>query len=225
MKLAIFGASGRTGIPLVQQALDEGHEVVAFVRSPEKLSNQLDAAHANHERLHVVQGDAMKKEDVERAIQGDNVANGQPVDAVLSALGHAKGSPPNVQTVATGHVVSAMGQHGVQRLISLSGAGVPAPQDKPKLIDHLFRFLLNNFQKDVIEDAKAHVKLLEAHPNLEWTVVRGPRLTEGPKTGDYRVGWVGVDTGTQAARGNVADFMLKLAKNDRYVHEMPAISD
>ncbi len=220
MKIAIFGASGRTGIPLVQQALDGGHEVVAFVRSPEKLADQLDAAYTNHDRLHVVQGDAMNKEEVERAIAGD----GRPVDAVLSGLGHAKGSPPSVQTVATGHMVSAMEQHGVERLISLSGAGVPAPQDKPKLIDHVFRFLLNNFQKDVIEDAKAHVKLLEQHPNLQWTVVRGPRLTEGPKTGDYKVGWVG-ETGTQAARGNVADFMLKLAKNDQYVHEMPSISD
>ncbi len=220
MKLAIFGASGRTGIPLVQQALDEGHEVVAFVRSPEKLTEQLASSYANHAQLHVVQGDAMNANDVERAIAN----NGQPVDAVLSGLGHAKGSPPNVQTVATGHMVSAMEQHGVERLISLSGAGVPDPKDKPKLIDHLFRFLINTLQKDVIEDAKAHAKLLEAHPNLQWTVVRGPRLTEGPKTGDYKVGMVG-EIGTQAARGNVADFMLQLAKNDRYVHEMPAMSD
>ncbi|TKX84333.1 NmrA family protein, partial [Halorubrum sp. SS5] len=34
MRIAVFGASGRTGRPLVEQALDRGHEVVAFVRDP-----------------------------------------------------------------------------------------------------------------------------------------------------------------------------------------------
>jgi uncharacterized protein YbjT (DUF2867 family) len=40
MKLAIFGATGRTGRPLVQQALEAGHEVVALVRTPAKLTLQ-----------------------------------------------------------------------------------------------------------------------------------------------------------------------------------------
>ena len=35
-KLAIFGASGRTGVHLVQQALAKGHSVTAVVRNPEK---------------------------------------------------------------------------------------------------------------------------------------------------------------------------------------------
>src|SRR6266487_2410836 len=69
MKLAIFGAAGRTGIPLVQQALEEGHEVVALVRTPAKLS-------IGDERLTVVQGDVAHLADVERVVQG--------ADAVLS---------------------------------------------------------------------------------------------------------------------------------------------
>ena len=53
MKLAIFGATGRTGKPLVKQALEAGHEVVALVRTPAKMPLPSD-------RLTVVQGDSMR---------------------------------------------------------------------------------------------------------------------------------------------------------------------
>jgi uncharacterized protein YbjT (DUF2867 family) len=45
MRIAVFGATGRTGVPLVEQALDRGHEVVAFVRTPERLPVVDDALH------------------------------------------------------------------------------------------------------------------------------------------------------------------------------------
>lgn len=35
-KLAVFGATGRTGLLLVQQALAKGYSVAAVVRNPEK---------------------------------------------------------------------------------------------------------------------------------------------------------------------------------------------
>jgi putative NADH-flavin reductase len=70
MKLAIFGAAGRTGIPLVQQALEGGNDVVALVRAPSKLS-------IRNERLTAVQGDVANLADVERAVQGADVKNSE----------------------------------------------------------------------------------------------------------------------------------------------------
>ena len=78
MKLVIFGAAGRTGRHLVQQALTAGHEAVAFVRTPAKLSLQ-------HERLTVVQGDVTDTAAVARATDG--------ADAVLNVLGQASNTP------------------------------------------------------------------------------------------------------------------------------------
>jgi uncharacterized protein YbjT (DUF2867 family) len=49
MKLTIFGTTGGTGKLLVEQALAAGHEVVAFVRDPSKLTTK-------HERLTFVVG-------------------------------------------------------------------------------------------------------------------------------------------------------------------------
>ena len=208
MKLAIFGATGKTGIPLVKQALDAGHEVKAFVRSPEKMS-------VKHERLELVQGDATDPKAVERAVQG--------TDAVLSALGHAKGSPDDVQTVATRNIVAAMKRHKVERIVSLTGAGVSDPQDQPKLTDRAIKFLLSTLQKSVLTDAENHADVLR-RSGLDWVIVRGPMLTEGKHTGKYRVGYIGKNSGMRIPRADVADFMLKQLSDDRYLHQAPMVS-
>ena len=50
-RIAVLGASGKTGAAVVERALDAGHEVVGMVRSPDSF-----AAPAG---LEVVQGDVM----------------------------------------------------------------------------------------------------------------------------------------------------------------------
>ncbi len=208
MKLTIFGATGRTGLQLVQQALEAGHDVVAFVRTPAKMPIQ-------HERLTLVQGDAMNPADVEKAVQG--------ADAVLSVLGQSKNSPKDMQTVATRNIIAAMQKYGVNRLVSLTGAGVEAPEDKPKLMNLVISFALKTLSGDVLKDAEQHAELIKKSP-LDWVIVRGPMLNEGQHTGMYRVGWVGVNTGTRISRADVADFMLRQLNEDTYLHKMPMIS-
>lgn len=209
MKLTIFGASGRTGIPLVEQALAVGHDVVAFVRDPARLPIQ-------HERLQIVQGDATDAAAVEQAVAG--------ADAVLSALGQSKGAPKDMQTVATRNIIAAMNKHGTRRLVSLTGAGVRAPQDQPKLFDHLIRLALKTFNGDVLKDAQGHAEAIR-NSDLDWVIVRGPMLTEGAHTGNYRVGWVGVNTSSRIARADVADFMLTQVTDDTYLRQLPMVSN
>jgi len=46
-RVLVLGATRGTGQQIVAQALDQGHEVTAFVRDPARL-------HTHHERLHVI---------------------------------------------------------------------------------------------------------------------------------------------------------------------------
>lgn len=73
MRLTVFGATGRTGQPLVDQALDRGHEVVAFVRNP----SGLPSAVREDDRVTVVEGDVYTGTGIDRAVGGD----GASVDA------------------------------------------------------------------------------------------------------------------------------------------------
>jgi putative NADH-flavin reductase len=208
VRVVIFGASGRTGRPLVEQALAAGHEVRALVRDPSKLP-------ISHGRLAVVRGNVLDAAKVEETIAG--------TDAVLSALGQTKGSPKDVQTRGMENIVAAMKRHGVRRLVSLTGAGVRDPRDEPKLVDRAITFLLRRLQPDVLEDGVRHAEVIKAS-GLEWVIVRGPRLTEGPKKGEYRVGMVGKNSGIRISRADLADFMLKRTTDDAHLRRMPVVS-
>src|SRR4030095_12700244 len=71
----IIGATGGTGQQLVRQALEQGHEVTAFVRNPQRLKME-------DQNLRIAQGDVLDYASVEAAIKGQN--------AVLCALGHKR---------------------------------------------------------------------------------------------------------------------------------------
>lgn len=59
----------------------------------------------------------------------------------------------------------------------------------------------------------------------DWVLVRVPRLTDGPFTGKYKVGYVGPNSGIQISRADAADFMLKQITDPTYIHQRPMISD
>ena len=141
----------------------------------------------------------------------------------MSVFGQVKGSPPTLQTRGTELIVDAMREHTIRRIISLSGGGLPAPQDEPKAADRIIRFLLRRLSPQVLDDAISHLEVLR-RSGLDWTVARGPRLTDGPATGTYRVGWVGVNASTQIARADLARFILTQLEDDRFVHELPFVS-
>jgi putative NADH-flavin reductase len=210
MKLVVFGATGRTGLPLLQQALDAGHQVVAFLRDPSKLQ-------ITHAQLTSVQGDVTTQEDVDKAITSD-------VDAVISVLGPVKGSPAEMMPAAATHIVTAMQRHNVKRLIFMTGAGVAMPQDQPKLINHVIKFALKTFAGNVLTQSENAVRFIQ-NSDLDWTIVRVPMLVDGPHTGSYRVGWVGVNTGPRLHRADAADFALQQLHTSDYLHKAPVVSN
>ena len=75
----------------------------------------------------------------------------------------------------------------------------------------------------MLEDAERHAEVLKAS-GLDWVIVRAPRLTDGPATGEYRVGPVGQNSGTKISRADVAGFMLRVLTNDEYLGRMPMVS-
>lgn len=208
MKIVVFGASGGTGVEIVRQALEAGHEVTAFVRNPAKV----DIRHAN---LVIVQGDVMDALAVEKAVTGQ--------EAVISALGPTRPPVPGMMETAAKNIVVAMKQAGIRRLISTTGAGVRDEQDRPKLMDNIIKGLLTLLAGEVLKDSEANVAVLRAS-ELDWTIVRYPRLTDGALTGQYRVGYIGKDSGTQVSRADGAHFILQELMEGKYICQMPVVS-
>ncbi len=208
MKIAVFGSTGGTGKELVKQALDQGHDVVAYARNPEKLKD------LNHEKLKIVQGDILDPVAVESAVEGQ--------DAVLSTIG-AGAKRTNLREEGTRVIIEAMQKAGIRRFICQSSFGVG---DSRKDLPFFTRYIIVGiFLRHAFADHERQEPLIKKS-NLEWTIVRPPYLTHGVLTGNYQHGltWSGMKNKSKISRADVADFMLKQLTNTTYLHQTPWVS-
>lgn len=207
--IAVFGSSGRTGKLFIKQAL-LNHRIKALVRSSAKLK-------MNDENLEIFEGDVLKPEDVENVIAGSQ--------AVVNLIGHVDGSPENLQTKATENIITAMKKLGVKRLISLTGGGVRDEQnDAPKFMDKtivfVMKYLAGKETKYALLDGINHAALIKT-TDLDWTIVRGPMLTNDEPKGNYEVGYVGKVSGFKLTRADLASFILDALEKNKYIRKMP----
>jgi putative NADH-flavin reductase len=208
-QIALLGATGGMGNEFLKQALAEGYRVKALVRN-------LDKIKIDHPNLELIEGDVLQEDDVRTLIQDCEV--------VASLFGHVKNSPEWLQTTGTKNILAAMKSEKVNKIISLSGGGLPFPEkDQPKFIDKMIRTIMKIAVPKILNDAIAHAELLKKS-NTNWIIVRGPRLTNQPKVGKYRVGWVGVDASSQIGRADLADFLLKQVESSQFIGQMPFVS-
>ncbi len=169
-----------------------------------------------HPNLTVIKGDVLNQDHVEETVAGS--------DVVVSLFGHVKGSPAWLQTNGTRNIVEAMKKHHVDRIISLSGGGLPYPeQDRPKLADKMIRTIMKIAVPKMLNDAIQHHEVLKTS-GVKWTIVRGPRLLNVPEKDTYRVGWVGVNASTSIGRKDLASFIIKVVEDESFNFQMPFVS-
>jgi putative NADH-flavin reductase len=209
MKITVFGGTGKTGKHVVEQALAAGHTVTVLARNPQKITVQ-------NPQLHVVQGDIQDAAKVLEAVSG--------ADAVISALGPTTNKPLLEVSKGMTNIIAAMRQKGVKRLIVTAGAGVRDPLDQPKLVDNFIVLALKTFNGNVYEDMRQVVEQVKAS-GLDWTIVRGPMLTDDAPTGTIRAGGVGKDIGTRLSRADFATFLLQQVSDGTWSRKAPAISN
>ncbi len=207
MKLLIIGSTGTIGRHLVEQALQQGHTVTAFARNPAKPGL---VAHPN---LRVFQGDVLDLAAVQNAVTGQ--------EAVLCALG--AGRKGQVRATGTQHIIQAMEQAGVQRLICQTSLGVGESWGNLNFFWKyvMFGLLLRSAFSD-------HERQEEAvrQSRLNWTIIRPAAFTDGALTGQYQHGFPATanDLTLNISRADVAHFMLQQLTIDTYLHKAPGLS-
>lgn len=195
MKLIVFGATGGTGRQVVVQALEEGHEVTAVVRRPE-------AFDLRHDKLEVLKGDVLLPATFRQAMSGK--------DAALSALGVTHRNPTTVYSTGTVNIMEAMQTAGVRRLVCLSSAGLEVPVATPLPQRLVIRYVIQRIYKHAYEDMSRMEAAVRASSGITWTVVRPPRLTNGPRTEAYRTAVNNPLLGAQGiSRADLANFMIR----------------
>jgi putative NADH-flavin reductase len=197
MNLAIFGATGPTGMNLLEQAIAGGHAVRALARTPAKLSGFGDS-------ISVIEGDVLD----ERAV-AETIAPG--TDAVLSSLG----VPPRRQdasfTLRRGmsNVLSAMQRVGTRRVLAVSASALYV-DSYDNLLLRMAKPLLQRLFAKMYEDVRAMDSELEAAP-CDWTIMVAPQLNNKPPSGRYRIA-IGhnLPRGYSISRADLAHSMLDM---------------
>lgn len=207
MRLLVIGATHGIGRQTIEQALAAGHEVTGMARRPEKMT-------LADGRLTLVAGDILDPVRVSEAVAGQ--------EAVLVTIG----IPPTWQPVTVfsqgiRNVLSAMAEHGVSRLLAVTGIGAGDSKGHGGfLYDRIFNPLL---LKRIYED-KDRQEAIIRQSQEQWTIVRPGFLTNGPLTGTYRVitDLTNITCG-KISRADVAHFLLREAVANSYVHQTPLL--
>jgi putative NADH-flavin reductase len=208
MKLLVLGATGGIGLEVVRQAVERGHKVTTFVRAPEGLKS-IGA------RFGVIQGDPLDSAELARAIDDQ--------DAILSAFG------PRVPIAKTDSTLlhrfgvalsEAMRKVGIRRAVIVSTAFLFKDSIIPptNLVGRLFF-------PNMVADASEMESFFQKS-GLDWTLVRPPRLTNGPRRDRYRVR-VGhlPGFGFTISRADVAAFMIQTAENQAFIRKVVGVSN
>jgi len=203
MRIFVIGANGRTGSEIVNLALTRGHQVTAFVRSPQKLSPAAS--------LTIVRGDPRHSQALAAALPGH--------EAVLSAIGpHPREAlrPSTLLTDCARATVDAMASSGVTRLAIVSAAVLFPVQG---FYFAFFRWLTKHHARDlrVMED-------IVRSSGLAWTIARPPRLTKSPE-GSFRALRDALPPGSRVMSfRSVAAFMLDAVERRAHVTEVVGLA-
>ncbi|ABL81690.1 MULTISPECIES: NAD(P)H-binding protein [unclassified Nocardioides] len=213
MNVTVFGATGAIGSLTVTELLDRGHTVTAYARNPDKVPPGWA------DRVRVVIGELDDAAAIDTAILGAH--------AVVSALG------PSMERTATGlplvvgigHILDAMGRHGVRRYVGHATPAILDPRERPTLVTRFTTFMPRTFMRRAYDEITGMTDLVMAS-NLDWTIVRFIAPKDTPKKGTPRVGFFGTDKlGFAIGRADIAAFTAGQVDDTTYVHRAPAISN
>ncbi len=207
IKVSVFGASGRTGTIFIRDAVEHGYEITAFCRSASCASQFPD-------KVRVVIGNINDRSAVDEAIRG--------AAAVVCTLGQR---PPYTEVFcaqAAATILESMRATRVKRLLCVTGAMVGEYPHRDIFIRSMAKLFARRFPA-VAQDRSTQEKIV-VNSGMEWTVVKPPRLTDGPARKRYRAGSeLRVGLFSRISRNDLSAFLVDQIGSREYVDKRVVI--
>jgi putative NADH-flavin reductase len=208
MKITVIGATRGIGLALTKLALECGHEVTALLRDPSKLTLE-------HPKLRIMSGDIRKQASIEAALAGQ--------DAVCVCIGVPPSRKPmEIFSQGARNVLAALQKTPEVKFISVTGIGAGDSRNHGGFLYD--KILLPLLLKTMYDDKDREEAIIKAS-SANWMIVRPGMLTNGARTGSYRVltDMNGVKAG-KISRADVADFILKQLAQPTYFKQTPLLT-
>jgi kynurenine 3-monooxygenase len=200
MRIAIIGSTSGTGLRAVEAALDAGHTVSAFARTPSKLGD-LEA------RVEVHQGDVLTSADaLDACVKG---ADGVIVSLSAGALGHQ-----TIREEGTKRVMEAMERVGARRIVIVSSLGAGDSGTLAMLGAAGLTFVKTVIRQPIADHDRQEAAVRAT--GLDWTIARPGGLTDEPGTGSWRTDGEGAG---RIPRADVAAAILSWIEEGEHIGE------
>lgn len=203
LKILVYGATGKIGTHVVDEALSRSHLVTAVSRDPARIKK-------THENLIAVQGDVLDTNSIERLAVGQDVI----IVSVRGVVAKSKAPNDAIQRVAVEKLVYVLRGLGddAPRLIHVGGAGSLEVETGVFYADRLPKiFIPKNLELEIAGQILV-LEYLRTVEDVNWSYATPPKnFTNGKRTGVFRIGGDQVlEDSRGRSRVSRADFAVAL---------------
>ena len=178
--IMVFGATGKVGSQVVNEALQRGHRVNAVSRDPSRID---DAA----EGLNAVEGNLLDNETLADLIKDQDVI----VLSVRGVFPDAESGHDTVVRQGVENIIEAMRKNGqeTQRLVHVGGSGTLITARGKRFADTIPKIFIPKELEREIEAQILALDYLKSVDDARWTYVTpAENFTNGERTGEFRIG-------------------------------------
>ena len=215
MKILLLGATGRTGLQIIAEALKRGHTISAIARNPDRLKDF---------SIEITPGTPYDYNTVEKAITG--------CEAVINTLNVSRKSdnpwapltaPKDMISKSASNAVRAMEKNGIKRFVALGAIGAGRSW---KTAPGILRFLVSITNlKYAFQDHGKQEEILE-NSTMDYTICRAPMLSEKSNdTGAVATPEDQKPSTMVLSRNSAAEFFIRIIENNEYIRKTISLSN
>lgn len=180
LKILVYGATGKIGRHVVDEALNRGHLVTAVSRDPSRITQI-------HDNLSAVQGDILDPESIASLVVDQDVV----IVSVRGIVGKSRDPNNAIQRIAAEKVVNVLRDIGddAPRLIHVGGSGSLEVEPGVLYADKILKvFLPKNLKMEIAGQVLA-LEYLRTVSDVGWSYATPAKnFTNGKRTGTFRIG-------------------------------------
>jgi len=180
LRILVYGATGKVGTHVVDEALQRGHVVTAVSRDPSRIQQQ-------HQNLSAVAGDVLDPDSIASLVVDQDIV----IISVRGIIGKSKNPEDAIQWIAVENVVNALRDigGGAPRLIHVGGSGSLEVEPGVLYADKIPKIFLPKSMELEIQGQILALEYLRTVTDVDWSYATPARnFTNDERTGTFRVG-------------------------------------
>jgi len=180
LRILVYGATGKVGNHVVDEALQRGHHVTAVSRDPSGIGQR-------HENLAAVAGDLLDPQSVELLVQDKDVV----IVSVRGMIGKSKDPENTLQYIAVTNIVKQLRiiGDGAARLIHVGGSGSLEVEPGVRYADRIPKILLPKSLELEIQGQIMVLDFFRTVDDVDWSYATPAKnFTNSERTGKFRIG-------------------------------------